>query len=68
MLLAEYKKMEQMEYGGEEKPEKKGLFSKKKQEIGLSSSDLLEQINSVGRRLRLIESRYTDLNRKAQVT
>jgi hypothetical protein len=53
---------------GASKPEKRGLFSKKKEEIGPSSSDLLEQLNSLGRRLRLIEGRYTDLNRKAQVT
>ena len=53
----------------EAKPAKKGgFFSKKKEETGLSVSDLLEQINSLGRRLRLLESRYTDLNRKAQVT
>ncbi|MBW2981774.1 hypothetical protein KY343_02730 [Candidatus Woesearchaeota archaeon] len=53
---------------GETKPEKKGLFSKKTEETGPDISDILEQVNSVGRRLRLLESRYTDLNRRAQVT
>lgn len=64
--------MEQMEpIGAEEakaKPEKRGFFAKKKEETGPNISDLLEQSNSLGRRLRLLESRYTDLNRKAQVT
>ena len=51
-------------------PEKKGfaLFGKKKEETGPSISDVLEQINGVARRLRILESRYTDLNRKTQVT
>jgi uncharacterized coiled-coil protein SlyX len=52
---------------GEAKPEKKGLFARKKEEAGPSVSDLLEQINTLGRRLRLLESRYTDLNRRVQV-
>lgn len=52
----------------EAKPEKRGFFAKKKGETGPDVSDLLEQINSLGRRLRLLESRYTDLNRKVQVT
>ena len=50
------------------KPEKKGFFSKKKEETGPGISDLLGQINNLGRRVRLLESRYSDLNRKAQVT
>ena len=51
-------------------PEKKGfaLFGKKKEEAGPSVSEVLEQINGVARRLRILESRHTDLNRKAQVT
>ena len=54
---------------GESKPAKKGgLFSKKVEPTGPSISDILEQINGLGRRLRLLESRYTDLNRKMQVT
>ncbi len=54
---------------GEAKPAKKGgLFSKKVEPTGPNISDFLEQINSLGRRLRLLESRHTDLNRKMQVT
>jgi len=54
---------------GETKPAKKGgFFSKKKEEAGANISDILEQINSLGRRIRLLESRYTDMNRKSQVT
>ena len=60
--------MADMDVTGAAKPEKRGLFSKKKEEPSLGTSDLLEQINGLGRRLRLLESRYTDLNRKAQVT
>jgi len=53
----------------ESKPEKKGgFFSKKVEPAGPNISDVLEQINSLGRRLRLLESRHTDLNRKMQVT
>lgn len=51
--------------------EKKGfaLFGKKKEvEAGQSPSDLLAQVNGVARRLRVLESRYSDLNRKSQVT
>ena len=56
---------------GQPAPAKKGiggLFAKKTQEVGPNISDVLEQVNSVSRRLRIIESRYTDLNRKTQVT
>ena len=60
--------MEQIEFPGEEKPEKRRLFTKREEIAGPSISDLVEQINTVGRRLRLLESRYTDLSRKAQVT
>ena len=59
--------------GGESAPEKKGfaiggLFGKKKEEVGPQVSDVLVQVNELGRRLRILESRYTELNRKAQVT
>jgi uncharacterized coiled-coil protein SlyX len=59
--------MDQIEPTGEEKPEKKGgLFSRKKEETGPTIPDLLDQINLLGRRLRLLESRSTDLNRRIQ--
>ena len=45
-----------------------GLFGKKEEEVGPSVSDLLGQVSGVARRLRILESRYTDLSRKAQVT
>ena len=53
-----------------QQPEKKGfaLFGRKKEETGPDISAVLEQVNTVARRLRIIESRYTDLNRKVQVT
>jgi len=61
--------MDGMEQPGEMKPEKKGgLFSKKKAETGLTIPDLLDQINLLGRRLRLLESRFTDLSRRIQTT
>ncbi len=59
--------MDQIGPTGEAKPEKKGgLFSKKKEEAGPTIPDLLDQINLLGRRLRLLESRSTDLNRRIQ--
>ena len=53
-----------------QKPEKKGfaLFKKKEAPAGPSISDVLEQIGTIDRRLRIIESRNTDLDRKVQVT
>ena len=45
-----------------------GLFGKKKEETGSSMPDVLEQVTGVARRLRILESRYNDLSRKAQVT
>lgn len=64
--------MEQVEFPGAEapKPEKKGfgLFRKKEKPVGPSISDVLEQITTVDRRLKILEERYTDLNRKIQVT
>lgn len=51
-----------------QQPAKKGftLFGKKKEEGGPSISDTLENINEVARRLRIIEGRHTDLDRKTQ--
>ena len=44
------------------------LFKKKEEPAGPTVSDVLNQVNVLDRRLRILESRYTDLNRKAQVT
>ena len=58
--------MDQIGPTGEAKPEKKGgLFSKKKEE-GPGIPDLLDQINLLGTRLKLLESRSTDLSRRIQ--
>lgn len=45
-----------------------GLFGKKKEAAGPTVSDVLMQVNELARRLRVLESRYTELNRKALVT
>jgi uncharacterized coiled-coil protein SlyX len=60
--------MDQMQPAEEAKPEKKGGFFSKKKEEGPTIPDLLGQINLLGRRLRLLESRSTDLDRRIQVT
>jgi len=51
----------------QETPAKKGLFGKREVSAGPSIPDVIEQVNSVSRRLRMLESRYTDLNRKFEV-
>jgi len=55
----------------EQEPAKKGLefslFGKKKEEAVPGVSYLLAQINELSRRLRLLESRSTELNRKIEV-
>jgi hypothetical protein len=43
-----------------------GSGKKDEKYTGPSASDLLEHINSIDRRLRTLESRYNDLNRKLQ--
>ena len=48
--------------------EKKGLFGKKEEPTGPNIQDVLNQITNIDSRLRLIEGRSTDLNRKVQVT
>ena len=52
-------------------PKKRGLdlhlFGKKPEETGPQISALLTQISELSRRLRLLESRSTDLNRKIEV-
>lgn len=54
-----------------QKQEKKGfaLFKKRKDsEIGPSIPDILERTTTIDRRLRILEGRYNDLNRKTQLT
>ncbi|MBW2995760.1 hypothetical protein KY332_00505 [Candidatus Woesearchaeota archaeon] len=47
-----------------------GLFGGKKKEeaAGVDVSGMIMQVNELARRLRILESRFTDLNRKEQVT
>lgn len=56
--------------GGSDSKEKKdglGLFKKKEEKKdGTDISEFLEHVNSIDRRLRTLESRYNDLNRKIQ--
>ncbi|MEE9525132.1 MAG: hypothetical protein V3V78_00815 [Candidatus Woesearchaeota archaeon] len=55
----------------QEEHKKKGfsLFGKKKEEeAGPNVMVAIQQVNEVARRLRILESRYTDLSRKEQVT
>jgi len=53
-----------------QQPDKRAfaLFGRKKEETGPSIAAVLEQIGGVARRLRILESRYSDLNRKVDVT
>jgi len=62
--------MPELHLGGQGHGGLGGLFGggKKKEPAGPGMSDILERINTVARRLRIIESRYTNLNRRAQLT
>ena len=56
--------------GEEKKPQKKGFVLFKKKEDPSSDADapkMPDQINSLDRRLRILENRYTELNRKTQL-
>ena len=44
-----------------------GLFGKKHEIQGPNVSEAIMKVNEVARRVRLLESRYTDLNRKVEV-
>jgi len=52
------------------KQEKKGfgLFKKKVAATGPNLSDVLEQTTTIDRRLRMLESRHNDLNKRIQLT
>lgn len=53
---------------GAEPSEKKGGLFRKKEEIAIPQGPSnFEQISTIDRRLRILESRYTDLSRKIQV-
>jgi hypothetical protein len=43
------------------------LFGRKEQPVGPNINQVLAQVGEVARRLRILESRYTDLSRKTQV-
>ncbi|MBR9692137.1 hypothetical protein GOV06_05120 [Candidatus Woesearchaeota archaeon] len=65
--------MPEMPMQGQEAHKKKGfelggLFGKKKEEAGPDVAVIIGQVNEVARRLRILESRYTELNRKIEVT
>ncbi len=49
------------------KPEKKHLFGKKKEPEGPGIADVLGQLNELDRRIKMLEERYTDLNRKTEL-
>jgi len=52
---------------GKPAPKSGGLFGPKKEEPkGPDVTEFLEHVNAIDRRLRSIESRYNDLNRKIQ--
>ena len=44
-----------------------GFFGKKKEAVGPGISDVLSNLNELDRRLKMIEERYSDLNRKTEL-
>ncbi len=53
----------------QEKPKGGGLFGgKPKKTVTTATFNVVNEINNVGRRLRILEERYTNLRRKTQVT